>query len=92
MGAVVGGLVAALRIFNVTLVFVATPEEGKGLVKLNTYVVPRLAVHGVVAAAEALMLISQLLLATPTLKLMIAGKYTMMNPPLGTGLFNTNEK
>ena len=44
------------------------------MVKLKTYVVPRFAVQGVVAAAEALIPISQLLLAIARLKLMMVGK------------------
>jgi hypothetical protein len=89
---VVGGLVAALRIFKVILVFIVMSWEGKGLVKLKAYFVARVAVQGVVAGIEPLMPSSQLLLAIAILKLMMVGKYTIINPPLGTGLFRMNEK
>lgn len=89
----VGGLVAALRIFKVILLFIVMSWEGKGLVKLKAYFVAKeAAVQGVVAGIEPLMPSSQLLLAIAILKLMMVGKYTIINPPLGTGLFRMNEK
>ena len=85
-------MVAALRIFKVILVFVVMSWEGKGLVKLKAYFVARVEVQGVVAGIEPLMPSSQLLLAIAILKLMMVGKYTIIKPPLGTGLFRMNEK
>lgn len=62
------------------------------MVKLKIYVVDRVAVQGVVVGMEPSTLISQLLLAIAILKLIMVGKYTMINPPFGTGLFIINEK